>query len=324
MPGANLVVVAEADGDARNRARRLAPGAALFADYREAIARGGLDAVVVCLPPSLHAPAACAGLERGLHLYLEKPLATTFEAGADLVALWRQAGVIAQIGFNFRFHPQVCALRDSIGAGRLGRIVAMRTVFASRARGLPEWKHHRESGGGVLLDLASHHFDLIRFLLDTDIVEVTAAVRSIESEADTAVVVARTASGPLVTMLFSLAAVDEDRIELFGTSGRAVFDRYRDPRVRLAPPARDFGLAARCGAAIRTVRDFPRAIRESGWPGRDPSFALALASFVNATAHGLAARPDLGDGLASLSAVLAAERSASSGMTVTLSPAVSR
>jgi UDP-N-acetylglucosamine 3-dehydrogenase len=322
LPEVELAAIAEADAGRREAGRAVMPGVSLFADYRDLLEWGGVEAVVICLPPALHAEAAVAAFEWGLHVYLEKPLATSLQEGERVVAAWRRAGTVGRIGFNLRFHPQVGALRQALRQGALGEVIGAQTVFcAARRSSHPEWKRRRHGGGGALLDLASHHFDLARFLFGQEIAEVGALLRSAESEEDTAAVVLRLAAGPLVTVFASLAAVEEDRIEVYGSRGKLVLDRYSSSRLRFLPAARDFRATARLRAAGAALASLPRALRDALWPPRERSFARALAAFAGA-ARGLGpAGPDLEDGLRSLAAVAAAERAARSGQAVLLAVA---
>jgi predicted dehydrogenase len=329
MPGVALAAVAEPEAAAREACRVRAPGAALFGDYRDLLERGRLDAVVICLPPALHAEAAVAAFERGLHVYLEKPLATTLEDGERVVDAWRRAGTVGWIGFNHRFHPLVGALRAALRAGVLGEVTAVRTVFGAARRGLPAWKRERGSGGGALLDLATHHIDLVRFVLGGEIARVAALVRSVETEDDTAALALGLETGPLVTMLTSLTAVEEDRIEVHGARGQLVLDRYRSRRLLFRPARRDFGAGARLRAVGSALASLPGTLLDAANPPRQPSLALALAAFA-ATARrdapggradapeGRAQAPDLEEGLRSLAVVAAAERAARSGLIVAL------
>ena len=321
LPEVELAAIAEADAGRREAGRAVAPGVSLFADYRDLLERGGVEAVVICLPPALHAEAAVAAFERGLHVYLEKPLATALEEGERVVAAWRRAGTVGRIGFNLRFHPLVGALRQALRQGALGEVIAAQTVFCAARRSHPEWRRRRHSGGGALLDLASHHFDLARFLVGQEIAEVGALLRSAESEEDTAAVVLRLAAGPLVTVFASLAAVEEDRIEVYGSRGKLVLDRYRSSRLRFLPSVRDFRAMGRVRAAGAALASLPRALRDALWPPRERSFARALAAFAGAARGHGPAGPDLEDGLRSLAVVAAAERAARSGQAVPLADA---
>jgi predicted dehydrogenase len=161
---------------------------------------------VICLPPHLHAPSAIAAFEAGLHVYLEKPLAPTAEEGARVVEAWRRARTVGMMGFNFRFHPQAERIRQRIRSGDVGSPLGVRTVFSIVPHELPEWKRTRRTGGGVLLDLASHHVDLVQHLLDDPVVSVYATTRSLRGEGDHAAVQLMLASGAMAQIFVSSGA----------------------------------------------------------------------------------------------------------------------
>ena len=91
LPEAKLVAIAECDATRREQLSRRAPKAALFEDYRELMQRCDLEAVVICLPPALHAEAAIAAFENRKHVYLEKPLATNIEDAKRVLLAWKKA-----------------------------------------------------------------------------------------------------------------------------------------------------------------------------------------------------------------------------------------
>jgi predicted dehydrogenase len=183
---------------------------------------------------------------------------------------------------------------------------------------MPDWKKTRETGGGVLLDLASHHFDLIRFWFDQEIVEIHANVRSQRSEDDTATVQLRLAGGLLVESFFSLSSVEDERFEVYGTKGKLSFDRFNSWNIDLTDlrmrsiPERYFRRAISSIPHTRFVLNKLRA------PGSEPSFSGALRKFVIAAQTGRQIHPDLNDGLKSLAVVLAAEESARRGAPVAI------
>src|SRR5438067_819851 len=108
-----------------------------------------------------------------------------------------------------------------IGCGHMGRVVhlnilrrlpqvevvalAVRSVFTTPPGRMPEWRQRRASGGGALLDLASHHVDLVRFWFNQQVVEVRGSVRSERAEADTATLELRLANGLQVQSFFSMS-----------------------------------------------------------------------------------------------------------------------
>lgn len=151
LPGVRVAALAEPDPAACAAAVALAPGAAPFADWRAlvdagAVDAGAVDAVVVCLPPDLHATAAVAAFAAGLHIYLEKPLAPTLAEGTDVLRAWRAAGTVGAVGFNVRLSPFAEAARAHVAAGDIGTPVAARTVFTGAGRDLPAWKRRRATG----------------------------------------------------------------------------------------------------------------------------------------------------------------------------------
>jgi len=310
LPEVELVAVADPAVEARDACRGLAAGAAWHDDFAALLDDRALDAVVICLPPTLHARAAVASFARKLHVYVEKPLAASADEGRDMLAAWRRAGTVGMIGFNHRFHPLAQAMKRELAGGRVGDVTMIRSTFCAAHRALPGWKRQRESGGGALLDLASHQVDLMRFVFDAEVVDVIASARSVRSDGDTVVAALRLSTGPLASLCVSLAAVEEDRIEVSGTDGQLVLDRYRSSRLQWAPARRDFRMAARLSAAMATARRTPRAMLDSLLPPRDATFALALGAFVAAARGSAPVKPDLDDGMASLAVVLAAERSA--------------
>ena len=316
LPGIDLVAIADPAADARDACRTFAPRAAFHADFAGMLASTLLDAVVICLPPALHSRAAVASFAQGLHVYVEKPLATSAGEGREALDAWRRAGTVGMVGFNSRFHPLALAMKQALACGRVGEVTTIRSTFCATHRALPDWKRERDQGGGALLDLASHQVDLVRFLVGAEVVEVSALVRSVHSEVDTAVAALRLSSGSLVSLCTSLAAVEEDRLEFNGSRGQLVLDRYRSSRLQETPARRDFRLPARLGSALEILGRMPRTLRDAAFPPREPTFAHALGAFVAAIRGRRPAAPDLDDGMASLAVVLAAERSAREGIVV--------
>lgn len=283
LPGVRVVGLAEMDPARLASAQRLTPRATGFADYRELLAKTQAEVVIVCAPTALHAEVGIATLQAGKHLYLEKPIATNLADADRLVDAWGKSGVRAMLGFNYRFHPAHVAARELIEAGRVGEPVAVRSIFSSSGGEQPAWKTSRATGGGVLLDLGSHHFDLLPFLLGSPIREVQANLRSVTSEDDCAAVTLRFDNGALAQSLFLFGAVQQDQVEIVGTRGRWMIDRL--PRWR---------------NVVGRV-----------WPGarNEPSYAKALAHFFESIRTGRAPSPSLVDGQRSLAVALAAEES---------------
>jgi hypothetical protein len=137
------------------------------------------------------------------------------------------------VGFNLRFNPLYTSLKGHIEAGAVGDVVCVRTVFTSSGRSLPEWKKSRSTGGGALLDLASHHVDLMRYILGNEVTQISARIRSHTTEDDIAILEYKTSDDIAVQSYFSISSADEDKIEDFGTGPLA--DRYNSLNVNYNP-----------------------------------------------------------------------------------------
>ena len=309
LPAVQLVALAEPDPERRRAAARRAPRAIAVASHEELLDNPDVEAVVICVPNALHAQVAIAALERRKHVYLEKPLAMNLEEGRAVLAAWRQAGVIAMIGFNYRFNKLYMAARRHLQAGRLGKLVMARSVF-STATSPPGWKQLRKSGGGVLLDLASHHVDLIRFLLEREVEEVFAEVQSHRGEDDSAALQLRLSDGLLVQSFFSMSAVEEDRFEVYGQAGKLTVDRHFALDVSVTEPELDSIRLKRIWRSVRSLRHGPYLLQKLRAPAFEPSYPAAMARFAAAVRAGEQATPDLDDGLRSLAVLEAAEESA--------------
>jgi predicted dehydrogenase len=321
-PDASVVALADADPASLAAGQGLAPGARVAADFAAVLEMPDVDAVVIALPPALHADAAVAALRNGKHIYVEKPLATTLADGERIVDAWRSTGLVAMMGFNYRYNPLVAHARSRLAARAIGEPVAVRTVFATSLRSTPEWKRVRASGGGALLDLAVHHVDLVRYLLATEVAQVSAEVRSVSSEHDTAFLQLRLTNGATVQTICSLSTVEEDRIEIYGATGKLTIDRYGSLRVEETGTSARGALGAAVSRLVGEVSALPYALQKRRAPLHDPSFPAAMQAFVRAVRDRGAATPTLGDGLRALAVIDAAEQSARSGHAITIDASV--
>jgi myo-inositol 2-dehydrogenase / D-chiro-inositol 1-dehydrogenase len=309
MPNARLVAAADPDTTAREAAARLAK-IPVYQRSDELLARGDIDAVVIAVPTLFHAELAIAAAEARKHFYLEKPIASEADAARRVLAAAEQAGVTAVIGFNRRLHPLHRQARELLLAGGIGRVRAVQTVFCEPTPRdvMPDWKRRRSTGGGVLLDLASHHVDLVRWFLRDEIATVRAAVNSELTEHDSARLQLTMASGIEVQSYFSYSAALADHLEFLGERGTLRVDRFFPSLVLTLP--------RRFGYGVRRARVAPSAAT-AGWrlqrwfrPSEDPSHRRSLEAFVQHLQGGPAQNASLVDGMRSLEVILDAEASA--------------
>jgi predicted dehydrogenase len=310
LRGATLVAAADPDPAARARAARRTR-CRIVSDADQVLARPDVDAVVIAAPTPLHAELALAAVRAKKHFYLEKPIATTEADARAVVDAAASAGVIGAIGFNRRHHPLIQHARELVRAGVIGRVRAAHTAFCEPTSMalMPAWKRRRETGGGVLLALASHHVDLVRWLLEDEIAEAAAALQSVVTEHDSARLQLTTRRGVEVQGWFSFRTGLADYLELHGERGTLRIDRHA-PRLALTLPRRT-------GYGVRRIRVPPTGAVLAWWarrwlrPSVDPSYRRSLQAFVDRLRGGPAVA-SLDDGARSLDAILRAESAAAS------------
>ncbi len=310
LASARLVAVADPEPQARARASRLAGGAAAHDRPEAVFADPAVDAVVVAAPPALHAELVEEAAGAGKHVYVEKPLATGEAAARRAVDAVERAGVVGVVGFNRRRHPLVARARAIVASGAIGEVRAVQTAFCEPVEParLTGWRRARATGGGVLLDLGSHHLDLVRWLLGTELEVAAAGTSSDAAEQDGAWVELLAGSGTPVQSVFSYRGAHVDAFELVGERGVLRFERHRASLTLQLRRSSSYGVRP---AWPRPGLDVTRwRVARLAGRGGDPSYARSLGAFADRVRGKTVETPSLADGLASLRLVLAAERAA--------------
>src|SRR5271157_5498211 len=186
MPGVRLTGVCDPD---RKQAAFVGTtlGCPAVSTVEELLDRG-VDAVSIAAPTHLHRSIALACIERGVHVLVEKPIASSVAEGKDIINAARRAGVTLMIRHVERFNPAVQAIAEAI------RNEDILSIAITRVGPFPP----RMSNVGVVIDLAVHDIDLISWFTGSEIVEVQPQLRSAKAEReDIALLQFRTASGVL-------------------------------------------------------------------------------------------------------------------------------
>jgi len=159
------------------KARALAErfGAAAFDDW-ETMLEQPLDILVVALPHALHVAPARAAAAQGIHVLMEKPLATTLKDAHTIIDACKDAGVLLTISFVHRFREEVKQAKSWLDTDKLGTPQLARSVMnGQRGAHLPAWVTNRDlAGGGVLMYSAIHEIDRLRWLLGQEVTRVHA------------------------------------------------------------------------------------------------------------------------------------------------------
>lgn len=148
VEGIQLVAIADPGGDPH----RVAGPLEVLPDV-EALVAAGIDMAVVAVPTAFHEDAALTLAEAGVHTLVEKPIASSLEAGARMVEAFASRGLVGAVGHVERFNPALQELRRRLEAGEVGEVYQIAT---RRQSTFPA----RIADVGVGLDLASHDIDL--------------------------------------------------------------------------------------------------------------------------------------------------------------------
>jgi predicted dehydrogenase len=169
LSGVELVGVADADLDAACKVAE-AHGTRAYGSHKELLERERPDAVTVAAPTNAHHAIALDALAAGCHVLVEKPIAATLREADELVAAAGKAGRVLAVGHIERYNPAVLELKKRLDEGQLGR------VFQFNARRLGPFPQ-RIRDVGVVVDLATHDVDVMRYLSGSEVMRVYAETR---------------------------------------------------------------------------------------------------------------------------------------------------
>src|SRR5436190_2259029 len=194
----DVVLAAVCDIDER-RARDLAGSVGTYTDWRELLDRETPDAVFVCTPPRLHREATVEALARGIHVYLEKPIARGLDDARAIVEAASGSDAVCAVGYQWRAVEVLDDLREALDGQELGLLIGIGTG-PTKSR---PWFLNRAEGGGNLLERASHGIDLERAVAGEVVaVQATAAANPLAQSVgergdieDAAAIVLRFANG---------------------------------------------------------------------------------------------------------------------------------
>ncbi|HEX9212076.1 MAG TPA: Gfo/Idh/MocA family oxidoreductase, partial [Bradyrhizobium sp.] len=160
LPGVSLVGVV--DPSPAHRARTAELASCQGFETLDQLFAAGVDAVTIAAPTHLHHEVALACIAKNIHVLVEKPIASTVAEGREIVAAAQKAGVTLMVGHVERFNPAVAAVKQAIAGEDI------LSIAITRVGPFPP----RMSNVGVVIDLAVHDIDLIRWFTESDIVEV--------------------------------------------------------------------------------------------------------------------------------------------------------
>ena len=305
-----LVGVSDLNADVgRRRADEL--GCSFYADHRAMLAEARPDVAVVLTPHPFHAPIAIDALEAGCHVLVEKPMAVHVGEADAMIAASERAKRLLAVVFQYRHRPEVRLARELVRSGRLGTVqrvdlVGTWTRTAAYYATAPWRGTWAGEGGGVLMNQAPHHLDMLCFIMGPParlVARTGTTLHAIETE-DTALALLEWPDGALGTLRVSTAEAGEpERLEIVGTGGRlrlgldtlaleAFEPDLREhiatsPELYVGPPLRPVPLELDPAGADHTAvyQDFHRAILGGAPPTSDGAEGRTSLELANAITY---------------------------------------
>jgi myo-inositol 2-dehydrogenase / D-chiro-inositol 1-dehydrogenase len=227
VPQAHLVGIADVNLPAARRLADELGGPPVFGSLDEMLSTPGLQAVLIATSSNRHLEAIQAAAAAGVDILCEKPLALTMEDTLAAIAAADAAGVRLQVGFMRRWDADYARARARLASGALGRPMLFKSLQFDPEPPPPSFADP-EISGGIMVDMGIHEFDLARWLMDDEVVEVHAFGSSVAhpelataGDVDSAVVNLRFAGGTTGTVeLARNTTYGEDvRTEVLATGG---------------------------------------------------------------------------------------------------------
>ncbi|MTV21564.1 inositol 2-dehydrogenase [Staphylococcus delphini] len=194
-------------------------------DHHDILNDPEVDAVIICSPTDTHVDIIKAACEKGKHIFCEKPISLTLSESLEAVKCVEEAGVKLQMGFNRRFDRNFSTLQKALKDRTLGEIQSLRITSRDPAPPPIEYVKH---SGGLFMDMSIHDFDMARYLMQSEVVEVYAKGAALVNpdlkeinDIDTAIVTLTFENGSLCVIENCRRSVYgyDQRIEVLGDKG---------------------------------------------------------------------------------------------------------
>ncbi len=223
----------------REKAERFAKeyGGKVFDGYETLLDSPEIDAIYLPLPPALHFKWAQRALEKGKHVFVEKPSTTCALDTGRLVELAKDKGLALHENYMFIYHRQIGEIQKLIASGELGALRLIRASFGFPFRGASDFRYNKALGGGALLDCGGYTLRLARFLLgntaklvDGHLVEDEQFGVDLYGNA-----VLRNEAGLTAHIAFGMDNSYQCQLEIWGSKGRLLADRIFTPPADFSP-----------------------------------------------------------------------------------------
>lgn len=191
----------------------------VYKDYNKILQDPDIDAVLICSSTDTHAKISIDAIRAHKHVFCEKPIDHSISKIKEVISeLEKNPEVKYQVGFNRRYDHNFKALKDAVAKGKIGQVHVLK--ITSRDPEPPSIDYVKVSGG-IFLDMTIHDFDMVRYITDSEAVEIYASGNVLVDNAigeagdvDTAIVTIKLQNG-------ALAVIDNSRKSVYGYDQRA-------------------------------------------------------------------------------------------------------
>jgi predicted dehydrogenase len=170
IPGVEFVALCDIQR-ARAEAASQQFGGRVYVDHHEMLEQEQLDALYLCLPPDAHTDAEIIAAQKGIHLFVEKPIVMTMEKGKEIWRAVKKAKVISSVGYQMRYSPAATAAKAFLAGKPVALVAGNR--WGGIAGGPEHWWRVMARSGGMFHEQATHQMDMIRYLVG-DVARVSA------------------------------------------------------------------------------------------------------------------------------------------------------
>ena len=209
----------------------------IYSSYTELISSPDIDAVYIPLPPALHFKWAKLALEKGKHVFVEKPSTTSFSDTQYLIKLAREKGLALHENYMFIYHAQLHALNEIVENGEIGEVRLYRITFGFPLRTQNDFRYNKKLGGGALIDAGGYTIKYASFLLGDNSKITTAHLNYLTGfEVDmygSATMINE--SGVTAQLAFGMDCDYKCEIEIWGSKGTITSNRILTAPVGFTP-----------------------------------------------------------------------------------------
>lgn len=196
-----------------------------------------IEAVLICSPTSTHAELIKKSARAKKHIFCEKPISFSTEETEEALKVVDEEGVVLQVGFNRRFDQNFKIVREKVAQGEIGRVHTLRITSRDPHPPPPEYI---KTSGGLFMDMMIHDFDMARYIMQSEIIEVFVKGTVLIDEQiaacgdiDTAMVLLTFENGAIGMIENSRKSAFgyDQRLEVFGAAGALQVENNRPNNV---------------------------------------------------------------------------------------------